>query len=80
MPLGFYWMACEPNQERLSMHPARYCYIVGFGLNCKFIDLLFKRSFIKFIEISLHLDFIVSEIICKQTDTLNQELIHQRQF
>ena len=46
-------------------------YIVGLGLNCKFIDLLFKRSFIKFIEISLYLNFIVSEIICKQTDTLN---------
>ena len=57
-----------------------YCYIVGLGLNCKFIDLLFKRSFTTFIEISLHLDFIVSEIICKQTDTLNQGLIHQRQF
>ena len=57
-----------------------YCYVVGLGLNCKFIDLLFKHSFIKFIEISLYLDFIVSEIICKQTDTLNQELIHQRQF
>ena len=57
-----------------------YCYIVGLGLNRKFIDLLFKRSFIKFIEISLYLDFIVSEIICKQTDTLNQGLIHQRQF
>ena len=57
-----------------------YCYIVGLGLICKFIDLLFKRSFIKFIEISLYLDFIVLEIICKQTDTLNQELIHQRQF
>ena len=56
------------------------CYIVGLGLNCKFIDLLFKRSFIKFIEISLYLNFIVLEIICKQTDTLNQELIHQRQF
>ena len=47
------------------------CYIVELGLNCKFIDLLFKRSFIKFIEISLYLDFIVLEIICKQTDTLN---------
>ena len=57
-----------------------YCYIVGLGLTCKFIDLLFKHSFIKFIEISLYLDFIVLEIICKQTDTFNQELIHQRQF
>ena len=57
-----------------------YCYIVGQGLNCKFTDLLFKCSFIKFIKISLYLDFIVLEIICKQTDTLNQKLIHQRQF
>ena len=48
-----------------------YCYIVGLGLNCKFIDLLFKRSFIKFIEISLYLNFIALEIISKQTDTLN---------
>ena len=47
------------------------CYIVGLGLNCKFIDLLFKRSFIKFIEISFYLNFIVLEIICKQTGTLN---------
>ena len=36
-----------------------YCYIVGLGLNCKFIDLLFKCSVIKFIKISSHLDFIV---------------------
>ena len=34
-----------------------YCYIVGLGLNCKFIDLLFKRSVLKFIKIS---SFIVS--------------------
>ena len=45
--------------------------IGGLGLNCKFIDLLFKRSFIKFIKISLYLNFIVLEIISKQTDTLN---------
>ena len=25
-----------------------YCYIVGLGLNCKFIDLLFKRSVLFF--------------------------------
>ena len=43
------------------------CYIVGLGLNCKFIDLLFKRSFIKFIKISLYLNFIVLEIISKHT-------------
>ena len=54
------------------------CYIVGLGLNCKFIDLLFKRSVIKFIEISFHLDFIVSEIIYNQTDTLTQRLIDLR--
>ena len=54
------------------------CYIVGLGLNCKFIDLLFKCSVIKFIKISSHLDFIVSEIIYKQTDTLTQELMYLR--
>ena len=56
----------------------QYCYIVGLGLNCKFIDLLFKRSFIKFIEISSHLDFIVSEIIDNQTITLTQGLMDLR--
>ena len=65
--------------SRCTRHKSS-CYIVGLGLNCKFIYLLSKGSFIKFIEISFHLDFIVSKIICKQTDTLNQELIHQRQF
>ena len=71
---------CMTSMMMLDFTMEVYCYIVGLGLNCKFIDLLFKCSFIKFIEISLHLDFIVSEIICKQTDTLNQGLIHQRQF
>ena len=33
------------------------CYIVGLGPNCKFIDLLFKRSVLIFIKIS---SFIVS--------------------
>ena len=47
----------------ITVDVIHYCYIVGLGLNCKFIDLLFKRSFIKFIKISSHLDFIVSEII-----------------
>ena len=61
-----------------SIHSPPYCYIVGLGLNCKFIDLLFKRSVIKFIKISSHLDFIVSEIIYKQTDTLTQELMYLR--
>ena len=55
----------------LTAQPSRLCYIVGLGLNCKFIDLLFKHSFIKFIKISLYLNFIVLEIISKQTDTLN---------
>ena len=55
-----------------------YCYIVGLGLNCKFIDLLFKCSVIKFIKISSHLDFIVSEIIYNQTDTLTQRLMYLR--
>ena len=56
----------------------KYCYIVGLGLNCKFIDLLFKCSVTKFIKISSHLDFIVSEIIYKQTDILTQELMYLR--
>ena len=54
-----------------------YCYIVGLGLNCKFID-LFKRSVLKFIKISFHLDFIVLEIIYSQTDTLTEELMELR--
>ena len=48
----------------------RYCYIVGLGLDCKFIDLLIKRSINIFIKISLYLNFVVLEIISKQTDTL----------
>ena len=56
----------------------QYCYIVGLGLNCKFIDLLLKRSVITFIKISSHLDFIVSEIIYNQTDTLTQRLMDLR--
>ena len=36
---------------------AEYCYIVGLGSNCKFIDLLFKRSVLIFNKIS---SFIVS--------------------
>ena len=50
-------------------HPME-CYIVGLGLDCKFIDLLIKRSINIFIKISLYLNFIVLEIISKQTDTL----------
>ena len=57
-------------QDHTRESMALYCYIVGLGLNCKFIDLLFKRSFIKFIKISSHFGFIVSEIIYSQTDTL----------
>ena len=57
-----------------SMCPATvllaWCYIVGLGLNCKFIDLLFKCSVIEFIKISFLFGFIVSEIIYSQTDTL----------
>ena len=55
-----------------------YCYIVGLGLNCKFIDLLFKRSIINFIKISSFFGFIVSEIIYSQTDTLTLELMELR--
>ena len=72
----------SPRVQRLIVRSFPYlpfkCYIVGLGLNCKFIDLLFKRSFIKFIEISSHLDFIVLEIIYNQTDTLTQGLMYLR--
>ena len=61
-----------------STSTADYCYIVGLGLDCKFIDLLFKRSFNIFIKISLYLNFIVLEIVSKQTDTLIQELMYLR--
>ena len=54
------------------------CYIVGLGLNCKFIELLFKRSVIKFIKISSLVGFNVSEIIYSQTDTLTEELMDLR--
>ena len=40
-----------------TWNPPSLCYIVGLGLNCKFIDLLFKRSVIKFTKIS---SFVVS--------------------
>ena len=55
-----------------------YCYIVGLGPNCKFIDLLFKRLVITFIKISFLNCFIVSEIIYSQTDTLTEELMYLR--
>ena len=54
------------------------CYIVGLGLNCKFIDLLFKRLVIMFIKISSLHCFIVLEIIYRQTDTLTEELMDLR--
>ena len=59
-----------PDYEPVSIDIYQYCYIVGLGLNCKFIDLLFKCSVIKFIKISSFLGFIVSEIIYSQTDTI----------
>ena len=59
----------ENFQSSLSLQQM-YCYIVGLGPNCKFIDLLIKRSINIFIKISLYLNFIVLEIISKQTDTL----------
>ena len=52
----------------IGMRKGRCCYIVGLGLNCKFIDLLFKRSVIKFIKISSLVGFIVSEIVYCQAD------------
>ena len=65
-------------QTHLTSEVDKYCYIVGLGLNCKFIDLLFKCSVIKFIKSSSHLDLIVSEIIYNQTDTLTQRLMDLR--
>ena len=61
-----------------SRHVRGCCYIVELGLNCKFIDLLFKRSVIKFIKISSLVGFIVSKIIYSQTDTLTEELMDLR--
>ena len=55
-----------------------YCYIVGLGPNCKFIDLLFKRLVITFIKINFLNCFIVSEIIYSQADTLTEELMYLR--
>ena len=60
------------------LYQIEYCYIVGLGLNCKFIDLLFKCSVLKFIKISSFIVFIVSEIIYSQTDTLTLELMELR--
>ena len=57
-------------QTKDTMPAEQSCYIVGLGLDCKFIDLLIKRSINIFIKISLYLNFIVLEIISKQTDTL----------
>ena len=52
----------QPAEIRLTpaiTHGCSFCYIVGLGLNCKFIDLLFKRLVITFIRISFLNDFIV---------------------
>ena len=43
--------------EKILIVYIAYCYIVGLGPNCKFIDLLFKRLVITFNKIS---SFIVS--------------------
>ena len=59
-------------------HGKDHCYIVGLGLNCKFIHLLFKCSVLKFIKISSFIVFIGSEIIYSQTDTLTLELMELR--
>ena len=71
---------CSANVSCMLAHYGYlfYCYIVGLGLNCKFIDLLFKRSVIKFIKISSLVGFIVSEIIYSQTDTPTEELLDLR--
>ena len=61
-----------------SKYAWSYCYIVGLGPNCKFIDLLFKRLVITFIKINFLNYFIVLEIIFSQTDTLTEELMYLR--
>ena len=69
-------LEADPKEEQFQdlqtylNHHNTYCYIVGLGLNCKFIDLLFKRLVIIFIKISSLHSFIVLEIIYSQTDTL----------
>ena len=60
----------ETDIKLCMLSQGHYCYIVGLGLDCKFIDLLIKHSINIFIKISLYLNFIVLEIISKQTDTL----------
>ena len=64
----FHQLCLHPEED--EKHLEQCCYIVGLGLDCKFIDLLIKRSINIFIKISLYLNFIVLEIISKQTDTL----------
>ena len=61
-------LSSDSSLEPMECHT--FCYIVGLGLDCKFIDLLIKRSNNIFIKISLYLNFIVFEIISKQTDIL----------
>ena len=62
------YLYCFSCKTATSVHN---CYIVGLGLNCKFIDLLFKHSVLKFIKIS---SFIVSLFqklfIVRQTHSL----------
>ena len=71
-------MYCDSVGSLLNPGITTYCYIVGLGLNCKFIDLLFKRLVITFIKISFLNDFIVLEIIYSRTDTLTEELMELR--
>ena len=68
----------EQFQALSASDKLRYCYIVGLGPNCKFIDLLFKCLVITFIKINFLNCFIVSEIIYSQTDTLTEELMYLR--
>ena len=62
----------------MSTQYTRWYYIVGLGLNWKFIDLLFKHLVITFIKISFLNNFIFLEIIYSQTDTLTEELMELR--
>ena len=71
-------LSFQSNAFKSIPNDKAYCYIVGLGINCKFIDLLFKRLVITFIKISFLNCFIVSEIIYSQTDTLTEELMYLR--
>ena len=65
--------------QHLTPHYIEHsCYIVGLGPNCKFIDLLFKRSVLIFIKISSFIVSLFQKLFYSQTDTLTEELMYLR--